>query len=61
MFTCIILLLCLNINPNYGLTEEEEIDYYTNVVNNGIQASLNFQLPTNAEEYRPQSNTVTSK
>lgn len=33
--------------------DEEQIEYYTNLVEDGIKDALNYELPISADEYRP--------
>lgn len=38
--------------------DETEIQYYTDLVENGINDALNYELPISAEEYRPNDATI---
>lgn len=49
----ILLLLFFALNEIKCATYEEEVDYYTELVEDGIADALNYSLPTSADEYRP--------
>lgn len=48
-----ILVICLFSQTQCATTTSDDIEYYVNLVENGINDSYAYVNPTNADQYRP--------
>lgn len=51
----LLILLFFKFSNGYNsqLDEEDEVDYYENLIKTEVYRASHYQLPTNNEQYRP--------